>query len=245
MIRIAVVDDEEKEITIISQIIDDFFNEKQLEYTLKTFTSGETLLSDELNYDLIFLDIQMGDGIDGIETAQKLRVINKNAALFYVTSYSDYIRKSMTIHPFAFIVKPYSKQEIYDNLVDYLSYTKSIINREKQNTYQLNTIDDRVINISFQNILYFHYLDNRIINVITDEQAVKIKDTITHLIETLDKKQFIIPNQSFIVNLNRIKEVDGKNKKLVMANGDIILISRRKYTEVFERLNRFISKGKD
>ena len=127
MIRIAVVDDEEKEISIISQIVNDFFNENKLKYNLKTFASGETLLADKTEFDLIFLDIQMGDGIDGIETAQKLRIINKNAALFYVTSYSDYIRKSMTIHPFAFIVKPYSKQEIYPESVKF----KSSIDRKR------------------------------------------------------------------------------------------------------------------
>ena len=37
------------------------------------------------------------------------------------------------------------------------------------------------------------------------------------------------------------KEVDGQNKKLIMSNDDFVLISRRKYNEVIDKLNQFIS----
>ena len=43
------------------------------------------------------------------------------------------------------------------------------------------------------------------------------------------------------MNLNYIKEIDGKNKTMVMENGDLLLISRRKYNDVIETLNFFIS----
>ena len=122
MIRIAIVDDELAQIQLIQKIVEDFFEEKHKQISINTFTSGEALLSNSICYDLIFLDIQM-NGINGIETAQRLRVKNKKAALLYITSYQDYIQKSMTIHPFAFILKPISKEEVRKNLDDYLIYT--------------------------------------------------------------------------------------------------------------------------
>ena len=84
-------------------------------------------------------------------------------------------------------------------------------------------------------------MDNRIIDVITKAGNYKIKDGIMHIYPKLNHEYFIIPNQSFIVNLNYIKEIDGKNKTMVMENGDLLLISRRKYNDVIETLNFFIS----
>ncbi len=240
MIRIAVVDDEQEQIDLIYEIISDFFNERKIKILIKTFMSGESLLSETVEYDLIFLDIQMS-GIDGIETAQRLRTINKKVVLFYITSYQDYIQRSMTIHPFAFIVKPYTETEVKKNLEDYLAYEKSLHQKKANELYQINTIDDHHFNINMNDILYFHYMDNRIIDVITKAGNYKIKDGIMHIYPKLNHEYFIIPNQSFIVNLNYIKEIDGKNKTMVMENGDLLLISRRKYNDVIETLNFFIS----
>lgn len=48
------------------------FRQKNREddYRMDTFHSGESLLMSSRSYDLIFLDIQM-NGMDGIETAKK------------------------------------------------------------------------------------------------------------------------------------------------------------------------------
>ena len=94
MIRIAVVDDEREQIDHLIEIISCFFSQKHIKYMIDDFESGENLLKSKTVFDIIFLDIQMS-GIDGIETAQKLRINNKRTALFYVTSYSDYVLKSM------------------------------------------------------------------------------------------------------------------------------------------------------
>ena len=243
MIRIAIVDDEIAQIQKIEKIISEFFEEHKLQISVNSFTSGEALFSESDSYDLIFLDIHM-EGMDGIETAQRLRVKNKKVTIFYITSYEKYIQKSMTIHPFAFIVKPYSKKEIYKNLEDYLAYTHSILESRPNEIYHIHTIDDRHIQVSMDDILYFHYLENRTVEIIMKNEEYKIKDGIMHIYPELNHEYFMIPNQSFIVNLHHIKELDGKNRKLVMNNGDLILIPRRKYSEVIESLNRYISDEK-
>ena len=86
MIRIAIVDDEIAQIQKIKKIISEFFEEHKLQISLNSFTSGEALFSESDSYDLIFLDIHM-KGMDGIETAQRLRVKNKKVTIFYITSY--------------------------------------------------------------------------------------------------------------------------------------------------------------
>lgn len=242
MLRIAIVDDEEEQLDMLERIVLEFFRERTVEVTINRFTRGESFISDCECYDVVFLDIHMG-GMDGIETAQRLRTKDKRTALFYVTSYQGYIRKCMTIHPFAFIVKPFSEEEIRLNLEDYLEYMRSLKTKAVE-VYQLETYDDRHVNININDILYFHYLENRIVEVVSADRKYKIKDGIMRIYSTLDHEYFIMPQQSFIINLRHVREVDGKNKKLVMDNGDLILIPRRKYNEIIELLNRYIAYGK-
>ena len=146
MLKIAIVDDEYDQIQKINQVVSRFFTEKKISISVDLFTNGEDLLNGATLYDIIFLDIQM-TGIDGIETGQRLRVNNKNAAMFYITSYQAYIQKSMTIHPFAFIVKPFTDEIIRKNLDDYLKY-KYYDKKKQKELFMIDTIDDRHFNVN-------------------------------------------------------------------------------------------------
>lgn len=239
MIRIAVVDDEREQIDNLIEIISCFFIQKYIKYMIDDFENGETLLKSETVFDIIFLDIKMS-GIDGIETAQKLRINHKQTALFYVTSYSDYVLKSMSLHPFAFILKPYSKDEIYKNLEDYIAFTNNM-NMDSITEYFKLQYKKQLIKINIDEICYFHYIGNRIIEIVTKTRKYQISDSISNLFDTLNHNIFLMPEQSFIVNIGHISRIDGKDKTLVMKNGCIIPIARRKYNEFLNMLNKYLS----
>lgn len=239
MIRIAIVDDEYDQIQKISQVVSGFFTEKKIAISIDLFTSGEELLNADVMYDIIFLDIQM-TGIDGIETGQRLRVNNKNAAMFYITSYKDYIQQSMTIHPFAFIVKPFTDEDINKNLDDYLKYQYNAEKKQKEK-FIIDTVDDRHIKVNMKEIFYFSYKGERITAVFMKDSSFEIKNSLTAIYEMLNHDYFVIPHRSFIVNLQHVKEIDGKSKTIVMKNGDLCLIARGKYNDVINSLSGYIA----
>ncbi|MCD7812101.1 MAG: LytTR family DNA-binding domain-containing protein [Ruminococcus sp.] len=245
MIRIAIVDDEPEQIQSIEKMVLDFFEQKNIKTSIKSYTNGSDLLNDTDSYAIIFLDIQMPDK-DGIETAEQLRQRNKRAALFFVTSYQDYIQKSMTIHPFAFTTKPLTKEVLYRNLNDYLSYTDSVRKKKSKEKCLIHTTDGLYVQLALDDILYFHYWENRLVRVVTTSRKIyRTNDSISNIYAELNATFFIMPSQSFIVNLHHIRELDGVNKKIVMKNGDPILIPRRKYKEVIEIMNLYIANEED
>ena len=74
LIRIAVVDDEEVFVSLISNKIRLFLQNEGTAFELQTFTSGSSLLEDSgaSQYDLVFLDIEMPD-VTGLDIARTLR----------------------------------------------------------------------------------------------------------------------------------------------------------------------------
>lgn len=239
MLKIAIVDDEYDQIQEINQVVSGFFTEKKITISIDLFTNGEDLLNATAMYDIIFLDIQM-PGIDGIETGQRLRVNNKNAAMFYITSYKDYIQQSMTIHPFAFIVKPFTEEIVRGNLDDYLKY-KHCDKKKQKEVFMIDTVDDRHFNVNMNEIMYFSYKGERITAVFMKDSSFEIKNSLTSIYEKLNHDCFVIPHRSFIVNLQHIKEIDGKSKNIVMKNGDLVFIARGKYNDIINSLTGYIA----
>ncbi len=240
IIRIAIVDDEKEQVSLIKKFVTDFCEQRNMEYKILPFYCGEALLKCNIPIDVAFLDVQMGK-IDGIETAQRLCAWNKWVALIYVTSYGEYITKAMTIHPFSYITKPFQPEQISKVLEEFLEYQHSVNSRTKE-YFQLNT-NNSCRYLEINDIYYFYYLKDRTVEVKLRRESYKIKDSITNIYNIVNHRCFIMPTPSTIINIQHIRKIDGKNKKLILENDDEILISRRKYKEVFDALNSYITNG--
>ena len=241
MINVAVVDDEEIYLDQIKKVVSQFFFSKKIEIHIHTYRSGEELLKSKLQFDIVFLDIQM-DGIDGIETAQMFRKGSKSTAFFYVTSYAEYILKAMTMHPFAYIIKPIQPNEIQRNLMDYIEYKAAQQSEDDTKVICVSNKKGQTVYISFNDILYFHYAGNRVVEAVTSDEIYYLHSTIAKLYESLDKDMFLFPQQSFIINIHYIQTVDGKYKSLTMKNGSVVLISRGRYRNFMNLLNEKFCK---
>lgn len=236
MLKIAVVDDEVECIDKLALILEQYFQAKQIKYKIFKYQNGEDFLNNDIVIDLLFLDIQM-NGVDGIKTGQLFRSKNVRTTLIYVTSYPDYIMQSMLVHPFAFVVKPYQNDEIIRNLDDFLEYYHKNTNKSPEETIKVYDEEKAVI-VKLSDILYFHYLSNRQIRVITNDTEYSLRGNMTNLYENISNDSFIFPHQSFIININYIKSIDGKNKAIKMENDDVVLIARGRYKEIMQFFNQ-------
>ena len=88
MIKIAVCDDDERTLGDTLELLKQY---KKLPLSADAYTSGEALLAAGKKYDILLLDIDM-EGMDGIQTARRIREADKEVKLIYVTNYSDYTK---------------------------------------------------------------------------------------------------------------------------------------------------------
>jgi CheY-like chemotaxis protein len=84
-IKIAICDDTEEDIELLSGALYTYDHS----FEIVTYTNGETLIDEFLDsnlfIDILFLDIYM-PGIDGVQTAQRIRSVRKDIKIIFISS---------------------------------------------------------------------------------------------------------------------------------------------------------------
>ena len=111
--RILICDDDTLIIEQLQKYIESYFESNHLKCPeLVSFTSGESLLAEKSEKDIVFLDIEM-PGMNGIYVGNELKKANKHVIIFVVTSYSEYLDEAMRFHVFRYLSKPLDKQRFF------------------------------------------------------------------------------------------------------------------------------------
>ena len=99
MIRVAICDDEAYMSDRIRTMAVDFFHGKNMEVEIRRFSCGEDLLKYDKQVDILFLDIQM-NGMDGMETARKLRERKFRGFLIFITVLGEMVFQSFEVQAY-------------------------------------------------------------------------------------------------------------------------------------------------
>ncbi|MDF2800294.1 MAG: response regulator [Anaerocolumna sp.] len=237
MITIAICDDDNSITKKLKEIIEEYCNMKSVEITFKIFHNGETLLISDALYDIIFLDIYM-DGLNGIETAKHIRQKDQSVEIIFLTSFSGLTREALSVHAFEYLEKPIQKEVIFhqmDEVISKLSYKKGIEENKAQIVSFYGGRND--IGICVSDIYYFERTDRKI-KAVTKKGNFILYETIASLEEKLQEFNFVTPHQSFVVNINNIK--DYIKDQIIMTNYDIIPVAQKRSSELKRCMREFL-----
>ena len=84
--NIAICDDEKRFRDFLEKNLRTYFDEKSIVLNIFQFSSGEELLNTKLQFDLVFLDVQM-ENMNGIDVGKVLRYKNPHGITFVITAY--------------------------------------------------------------------------------------------------------------------------------------------------------------
>ena len=114
IIKIAVCDDEIVSTKKLEKIITIYCTKRQIPFQIDIFHSGKKLLSDNiklLEYQIVFLAIKMNE-INGLEVAGKLRKINKEIFIIFVTAFIHYSLEGYKEDAIRYLLKTDKKLEL-------------------------------------------------------------------------------------------------------------------------------------
>lgn len=196
------------------------------------------------NPDLILLDINLGDGPDGIDIAHYINQQHKKPFIF-ISSNTDAktLERVKLTNPYGFIVKPFKVNDIQTQI----NLAWHSFNLQKENA-QVSFSDSFLVNdhffikdkhslvkVNYADVLYAEACDNYTI-IYTIQTKYILSYTLKVVEEKLNLFNFFRTHRSFLVNLKHIEKV---NPKEVLVNGKEIPVSENSRTELLQKLNLF------
>ena len=176
--------------------------------------------------DLVLLDINLGTKKDGIDLAFEIKK-RFNTPIIFITANSDpaTISRAKEIHPLAFLVKPFSQNDLFSAIEigwnNFNTIMNSHLNPPKYVIIKVGTAYKKVV---FDDIVYLkkdhHYFDI----YLTSGQMILVRYSISEMMSLLPIKQFIKINRSTIVNVRQITKIESRfvslaDLKFVIAKG--------------------------
>ena len=175
MIRIAICDDEESMSNRIRTMASAFFRGKNMETAILQFSGGEELLGYGGPIDILFLDIQMA-GMDGMETAVKLREKGFRGFLIFITVLREMVFRSFEVQAYDYLVKPVEESRFEKTMERLLG---SMLNAGEASLLVQKGYESRII--ALEDIVFCEIIDRKVYLHLTSGEVVDFYDRIERL----------------------------------------------------------------
>ena len=237
MIRIAIVEDEKNSSDLLVNYLEKYSNDKNIRFDVKTFFSCNQILNNyNNNFDIIFMDIEFPDGT-GLETIRKIREVDKNVIVVFVTNMAQYAVKGYEVRAFDFIVKPVNYYKL-SMKIDRAMVNLKAKKKSQQKKMLIKTVKEN-ITISPSEIYYIEVIGHSLIYH-TTYGNYEVYGTMNKASKELENEQFEFCNRCYFVNLAHVNSVKGYECKV---GNDIIQISHLKKKNFMEKLNNYFVFG--
>ena len=239
MYKIAICDDDKRYRKTIREIIEHENSLPENEIRFYEYESGNELLKHtDILHELVFIDIRM-PGLDGNQTALKLRNYNKDGVLIFCSSYFEPTVDSINFgQPFRYIMKDLHNINLRQEISSIMAEVKSRF----QNDYAVTvTSAGKVTRIHVENILYVSRAKRGCeiyVAKLEEKDVIRCRESLDELCEQLKGQGFAQAHHSYIVNLGKVEGLE-KNV-LCLKCGVELNVSRAKKDEFTDALFKYL-----
>ena len=108
MLDIAIVDDEHSERERLKACLAYVEEQQGVSFSVQEYESADQfLMMFEQQFDIVFLDIQFSQGMDGMNAARQLRKTDPSVLLIFVTNLAQMALHGYEVDALDFVVKPW------------------------------------------------------------------------------------------------------------------------------------------
>lgn len=236
--KIGICDDELVTCTDLENIILGYYSNNLYQVEVYVWNSGEKCCEDMRHgnkVNILFLDIEL-PGMNGVDTGKYIReTMNDQATkIIYISSKTNYAMELFQIHPYDFLVKPYTKEKVY-------SLLEKVMNTEKLDRLQYSyRVNGNTYRVDYGDIINFMSSNKMIeIHLVNGEKKIfrgKLKTETATL-----PKMFVKIGQSDVINMKYLKECH--YDYVVMRDNTRISISQKYRSEFREKLCDYNDSG--
>ena len=220
---IGICDDDDVQLNYLKSQITDWSKVRQVPCEVKLFHSAEELLfdySDTVPFDLLILDIQMGN-MNGMELAKRIRVTDKDIRILFLTGLSDYVFEGYEVRAQRYLLKPVKEEQLFAVLNEVFEG----LYQDRKKYYIFNYAGE-MVKLDYSSIIIIEALGHYL-KLTTLNQVYEWKCNMGQIVKELDPTDFFLIHRSYIVNLKYVNKINKTN--CFLSNGLVIPISRTNY----------------
>lgn len=241
--RILIIEDENLAAKRLVKLIKEHLPDSEIFGNLDTVTASVNWLQTNQEPDLIFLDIQLADGIS-FEIFEKIKV---TGPIIFCTAYDQYAIKAFKVNSVDYLLKPIDPEELKKALIKFeagrkspeitLEQIKNLIlpaHKVYKSRFLVKS-GDRIQTIGIDEIRFFYSEDKVTLLQTAAGKKFIIDYTLDEIEEMVDPNHFFRLNRKYIGALSAIKSIhtySNSRLKILLENSDDndILVSREKIT---------------
>ena len=239
MLKAVIIDDEPKAIQGLTWELSNFGDEIEV---IATFTEPEKALYyiSSTSIDCLFLDVEMPT-MDGFQFLERLDT--KDFAVIITTAYNEYAIKALKKEAIDYLLKPIDTDDLREAIAKIKKYNSRITNADKfekillnfndklsQKKITINT-DGKLVFLEPDDILYAESDGNYATLFLANNKKIVLTKKLKEVGELLPDDAFFRIHNSYIINLNKIKEFLKTDGYVVLDNNKRIPVSRQRKSD--------------
>ncbi len=211
---------------------------------LHSVAESVSWLQNNPNPELIFLDVQLSDGLS-FEIFEQVSV---ESAIIFTTAYDAYALKAFKLNSVDYLLKPIDADELSSAIQQFKTlqkqhtdYTtdfdkiKALLGEQKQN-YKLRfttQVGQHLKMIETKIITCFYSVESTTYTYVDTGKSYLLENSLDQIFEQLDPNKFYRVNRKFIINIEAIVDIISYSNsrlqlKLTAFNEKEIIVSREK-----------------
>ena len=237
--RIGICENEAAIREQLQELVAAYPTEEKLETVV--FASGEAMLNDAEGFDLAFLDIELGEGINGLAVAQELQSRPRKVLIIFVSSHASYISDALHLDTFQYLLKPIDEARFAQEFDRCLRHY-----RGEQHSLTINQFGEKT-RLPIANILYIQVEGRKLkVYVKGRDEPYEFYGRLKEVSQELLPRYFVLCSKNCLINLRFVHGSVGKEVTLAYLDAKkqrkkiLLPVSRRRCKEVEAWVQRYI-----
>lgn len=215
MIKAVIIEDEKRASDYLSAMLKELDPEISVLKVLDSVESSVAYLSDNGKVDVIFSDVQLGDGLS-FAIFEKVKI---NVPIVFVTGYDRFMLDAFENNGIDYLLKPIGKDDLEKALKKYRGLERHFTHEKAEEAmsqllqYVNGGKKKRIlVRKGIENItmplcdIVLFYTEHKIVHAIDKAgRRFMVDKNLSDLEEELDDKLFFRANRQYILNINYIK----------------------------------------
>ena len=248
--KVLVIEDEKLAQEYLVNMLCDTGYDLQIAGTCNSLKSAIKWLIENGEPDLLFMDIDLGDGL----CFEIFDVVDISSPIIFTTAYDVYAIQAFKVNSIDYLLKPISSKELLQALKKYSRLAANVVHHhkvdkvarllsEKYKSRFLIKIGQHIKSLPADDVMFFESKDKATYATGIDKRSYLIEYSLDRLESIMDPEQFFRINRKYIIHFRSIKDIisySGSRLKVIITgcSEEDTIVSRDRVSQFKSWLDR-------